>query len=162
MATHQGSAADVIALIEALGGPAIVVGNSMAAGSAVLVAAEPPRLVAGLVLTGAFVRDHKTSLAQRITLRVAMARPWAATSWKAYLPKLYSGRLGDVTAPTLVIMGEEDLDFGDPRAEADRIAEALHGQAVMVPDAGHYPQSQRADITNPAVVHFVDTVNHRA
>jgi pimeloyl-ACP methyl ester carboxylesterase len=59
-------------------------------------------------------------------------------------------------------MGEQDPDFADPRANDDWIAEALHGQVVVVPDAGHYPQSQRADITTPAIVHFADTVNHRA
>jgi pimeloyl-ACP methyl ester carboxylesterase len=195
------TAADVIALIEELGGPAVVVGNSMAAGSAVLVAAQWPHLVAGLVLVGPFVRDPKTSAVQHLMLRIAMARPWAATSWKAYLPKLYAGRrpadfddyrrkvvasirrpghakafsvttrtshapaearLGDVSVPTLVIMGEGDPDFADPRAEADWIAQALHGQVVMVPEAGHYPQSQRADITTPAVLGFLATVVNRA
>jgi len=195
------TAADVAALIEEAGGPAIVVGNSMAAGSAVLAAAQRPSLVAGLVLIGPFVRDPETSLVQRIMLRVVMARPWAATSWKAYLPKLYAGRrpadfddyrkqvvagirrpghakafsrttrtshapaearLGDVTAPVLIIMGEADPDFGDQRAEAAWIAEALHGQVIMVPEAGHYPQSQRPDITTPAIVRFADTVNNRA
>jgi pimeloyl-ACP methyl ester carboxylesterase len=136
----------------------------------------------GLVLVGPFVRNGKTSMMQRLLLRVAMAPPWAAISWKSYLPKLYAGRrpadfgeyrdqvvaslrrpgyakafsrtrrtshdpaearLSDVTAPALVVMGEQDPDFRDPRAEADWIARALRGQVVMVPEAGHYPQSQR-------------------
>jgi pimeloyl-ACP methyl ester carboxylesterase len=59
---------------------------------------------------------------------------------------------GDVTAPGLVIMGEADADF----------AGALNGQVLMVPGAGHYPQSQRPGITTPAVVRFADTVNDRA
>lgn len=195
------TAADVIAFIEELGGPAVVVGNSMAAGSAVLVAAQRRELVTGLVVIGPFVRDPKTSAIQRLVLRVAMAPLWVATSWKAYLPKLYAGRrpadfddhrnqvvaslrrpghakafslttrtsrapaearLADVSAPTLVIMGDADPDFPNPRTEADWIAQALHGQAVMIPEAGHYPQSQRPDITTPAVQHFIDTVTHRA
>jgi pimeloyl-ACP methyl ester carboxylesterase len=195
------TAGDVIALIEDLGGPAVVVGNSMAAGSAVLVASDRPELVAGLVLVGPFVRDPKTTAVRRVMLRMAMARPWAATSWKAYLPKLYAGArpadfdeyrdqvvaslrraghakafslttrtshvaaeaaLAGVSAPTLVVMGEQDPDFPDPRVEADWIADALHGQVVMVPDAGHYPQSQRADVTTPAIISFVETVYTRA
>lgn len=195
------TAADVIALIEHLGGPAVVVGNSMAAGSAVLVAAQRPALVAGLVLVGPFVRDPHTGGMQRMLLRVAMARPWAAASWKAYMPKLYAGQrpadfddyrdqviasirrpghakafslttrtshaaaeasLTDVSTPTLVIMGDQDPDFPDQRAEADWIAEALHGDVVMIADAGHYPQSQRADVTTPAVVRFVESVHSRA
>src|ERR1700724_4813160 len=47
------TAGDVTALIEELGGPATVVGNSMGAAAATLVAAERPDLGAGLVLGGA-------------------------------------------------------------------------------------------------------------
>jgi pimeloyl-ACP methyl ester carboxylesterase len=190
------TADDVIALIEELGGSAVIVGNSMGAGSAVLVAAKRPGLVRGLVLIGPFVRNGKTSAIQRMMLRVAMAPLWAASAWKSYMPKLYAGerptdfeayraevvaslrrpgyakafsltthtnhdaaeiRLGDVKTPTLVVMGEKDPDFPDPKAEADWIAQTLHGNAVMVPDAGHYPQSQRPDVTADAVLHFLKT-----
>jgi pimeloyl-ACP methyl ester carboxylesterase len=189
---------DVIALIEELGGPAVIAGNSMAAGSAVFAAAERPDLVSGLVLIGPFVRNGKVSTLQRLLLRVAMARAWAPTSWKAYMPKLYAGqrpadfdnyrarvvaqlrrpgyakafslttrtshdeseaRLTAVSAPTLVLMGEKDPDFPDPKAEADWIGDTLSAEVVMVPDAGHYPQSQRPDITTDAVLRFLKTVN---
>jgi hypothetical protein len=46
----------------------------------------------GLVLVGPFVRNGKTSVMQRLLLRMAMAPPWAAISWKSYPPKLYAGR----------------------------------------------------------------------
>ena len=195
------TACDVIALIEVLGGPAVVVGNSMGAGSAVLAAAQRPGLVSGLVLVGPFVRNGKTSAMQRLLLRVAMAPPWAAISWKSYLPKLYAGqrpadfgeyrdqviasirrpgyakafsrttrtshdpaeaRLADVTAPALVVMGERDPEFPDPRAEADWVARALRAEVVMVPEGGHYPQSQRPDITAGAVLRFLESVQGRA
>src|SRR6476469_2348338 len=42
--------ADALALIEELGGPALLVGSSMGAGAAVWAAAERPDLVAGLAL----------------------------------------------------------------------------------------------------------------
>jgi pimeloyl-ACP methyl ester carboxylesterase len=190
---------DIVALVDELTGPAVIVGNSMGAGSAVLVAAKRPDLVRGLVLVGPFVRDAKTSAAQRLVLRTAMATPWAAISWRGYLPKLYAGRrpgdfaeyrrdvidslrkpghqrafsltitrvdhkaaeasLADVKAPTLVVMGEQDPDFAEPRAEADWIAQALHGEVVMVPEAGHYPQSQRPDLTTDAVMRFLEELN---
>ena len=70
--------------------------------------------------------------------------------------------IGDVTAPGLVIMGAADADFGEQRAEAAWIAGALHGRVLMVPEAGHYPQSQRPDIPTPVIVRFADTVNTRA
>jgi pimeloyl-ACP methyl ester carboxylesterase len=192
------SAEDVLALIEELGGPAIIVGNSMGAAAAALAAAKRPALIDGLVLVGPFVRNGETSTIQRVLLRVAMARPWAASAWKSYMPKLYAGqrpedfedyrrqvvaslrrpgyarafslttrtdhtsaerRLGDVSAPTLVVMGAQDPDFPDPRAEADWIAQAMHAEVVMVPDAGHYPQSQRPELTAGAVVGFLNAVN---
>ena len=163
---------------------------------AALVAQRP-----GLVLVGPFVRNGKTSVMQRLLLRMAMAPPWAAISWKSYPPKLYAGRrpadfgeyrdqvvaslrrpgyakafsrttrtshdpaearLADITAPALVVMGEQDPDFPDPRAEADWIARALRAQVVMVPEAGHYPQSQRSDITTGAVLRFLESVTGRA
>ena len=46
-----------LALAEHLGGPAIVIGNSMGAASAVIAAAQRPELIAGLALVGPFVRN---------------------------------------------------------------------------------------------------------
>jgi len=192
---------DVVALIEELGGPAVIVGNSMGAGSAVLVAAERPDLACGLVLMGPWVRDGEVSAVQRLVSRIAMAPLWAALVWKSYLPRLYAGRrpadfeayrarvveslhlpghakafsrtthtthrppearLGDVSAPTLVVMGELDPDFANPKDEAEWIARTLHGEPVMVPESGHYPQSQRPDLVTPAVLGFLTTLGRRA
>jgi pimeloyl-ACP methyl ester carboxylesterase len=88
----EATAGDVTALIEKLGGPAIIIGNSLAAGSAVLVAAARPDLVAGLVLVGPFVRPARVSAVQRLAFRVMMAPLWARIAWSAYLPRLYAGR----------------------------------------------------------------------
>ncbi len=191
------TSSDLVALIEELGGPAVLVGNSMGAGSAVMTAAERPELVSGLVLVGPFVRNGAARTMRRIMLRAAMAPLWAAASWKAYMPKLYAGQrpvdfddhrdrvvaslrrhgyaksfslttrtnhdpaeacLAMVSAPTLIVMGEQDPDFPDPAAEASWLAKALHGEVVMVADAGHYPRSQRPDVVTPAVVTFLDAV----
>ncbi len=191
------TAADILALVEALGGPAVIVGNSMGAGAAAYAAAERPDLVSGLVLIGPFVRDT-TSTMQRLLVRVAMARPWAGVVWKSYLPKLYAGqpavdqdeyldavaasirkpghtaafarliaqldhgvveaRLDAVRAPSLVVMGERDPDFPDPAAEAEWISGRIGAQVAMIPDAGHYPQSQRPDVVAPAVLGFLGQV----
>jgi pimeloyl-ACP methyl ester carboxylesterase len=195
------TAEDILALIAELGGPAVVVGNSMGAGAAVLAAALSPDSIDGLVLIGPFVRNGDISAVQRIMLRVAMAGPWAVSAWKSYMPKLYAGRrpddfgeyrdkvvaslrrpgyakafsltthtdhtpaqarLGEVSVPTLVLMGEKDPDFPNPKAEADWIANALTGTVVMVPEAGHYPQSQRPEVTAAAVVSFLGDVHAHA
>jgi pimeloyl-ACP methyl ester carboxylesterase len=83
---------DALALVEHLGGPAVLMGNSMAAGAAVWAAAELPDLVAGIVLVGPFVRDTPMPALMRWAFRAAMAGPWAPRVWRAYLPKLYPGR----------------------------------------------------------------------
>ncbi len=54
-------------------------------------------------------------------------------------------QLSEVRAPALTLMGELDPDFRDPAAEAAWIAGALGAETVMVPEAGHYPQSQQPE-----------------
>lgn len=83
---------DVIALIEHLGGPAVVLGNSMGAGAGVWAAAERPDLVAGLALISPFVRNGQINPLMQFAFRVLMSRPWATSAWLAYLPKLYPSR----------------------------------------------------------------------
>lgn len=75
---------DVVALIEALGGPALLVGNSYGAGPAVWAAAERPDLVAGVVLTGPFVRPLPTPWALRVAMRVLFGGPWRVAAWDAF------------------------------------------------------------------------------
>ncbi|NEK85178.1 alpha/beta hydrolase [Blastococcus saxobsidens] len=86
---------DVLTLIENLGGPAIVVGNSMGAGAAVWAAAERPELVRGLALVGPFVRNPPIGALMRGLVRVLLARPWARPVWGLYYPSLSPGRKPD-------------------------------------------------------------------
>jgi pimeloyl-ACP methyl ester carboxylesterase len=195
-------ASDIVALAQLLGSPATVIGNSMGSAAGVIAAAERPELVNGLVLVGPFVRNPKINAFQRGVMNIAIAPPWAAAMWKAYLPSLYAGRkpvdfadyatqtnaamrrkgyaatfsktahtvnhdpservLPLVKAPALIVMGEQDPDFPSPAGEASWIGERLHAEVLMVPEAGHYPQSQRPDIVTPAVIDFLGTIAHRA
>jgi len=86
---------DLAALAEHLGAtadaPVVLVGNSMSAGSAVLVAAERPGLVSALVLVGPFVRDGEVPVLQRWAFRLLMLPPWSSAAWLAYVPTLYAG-----------------------------------------------------------------------
>ena len=88
------------------------------------------------------------------------AKAFSATTRTSH--DLAEARLAEVTVPVLVVMGEQDPDFRDPRAEADWVGRALRAQVVMVPEAGHYPQSQRPGITTGAVLRFVESVTGRA
>ncbi len=85
------AASDALALVEELGGPALVVGSSMGAGAAVWAAAERPDLVAGLVLAGPFVRNAPVNPLMAWAFKVAMSGPWAAAVWHSYQPALYPG-----------------------------------------------------------------------
>ncbi|MGZ4590363.1 MAG: alpha/beta fold hydrolase, partial [Actinomycetes bacterium] len=87
------AASDLVALIEHLGGPALVVGHSMGASSALVAAAQRPDLVTGLVLVGPFARQPEVNPVLVGVMRVAMLPLWARAAWKSYLPKLYAGRL---------------------------------------------------------------------
>lgn len=195
------TASDIAALLRHLGAPAVVVGNSMSAGSAVIAAAENPDLVNALVLVGPFVRNPVSGSAfQRLMFRVMMGGSWARAVWNAYVPQLYSGRkpddfeayreavatsmkrpgytkafrlttrtdhapaenaLASVTAPTLVVMGDQDPDFPDPAAEASWVADALNGTVAMITDAGHYPQSQQPQAAAAAIIDFLRDVMSR-
>lgn len=198
---NEANASDIEALIEHLGGPAVIIGNSMGAAIGVLTAAHRPELVSGLVLIGPFVRNGKVNAALKAIMRIATAAPVVAATWKGYLPSLYKGTRPDdfeeyrasviaairrpghrrsvskamrtshetaerllpkVHTEVLVVMGELDPDFTDPANEAAWIVEQLGGSVVMVPHAGHYPQSQRPDMVNPAVVAFLAKVAKRA
>lgn len=79
---------DVIALVEHLGGPAVLIGSSMGAASVAWVAAERPDLVAGLVLSGPLLRNPPTSPflehLMHTAYRVLFVRPWGAALWASY------------------------------------------------------------------------------
>ncbi len=192
---------DLIALARHLGGPAILVGNSMAAGAAAWAAAEAPEQVSGVVLVGPFVRNPPIGLLPRLAFRLALLRPWGPAAWSAYYAKLYpsrppadlpdhrarireslrrpghwrafkattrtsharvEARLGEVHAPTLVVMGERDPDFTDPAGEARLVADRLGGEVLMVPGAGHYPQAEYPELVAPALLDFLAGTASRA
>ncbi len=86
---------DLLALTRALGGPAILVGNSMSAGAAVFAAAEASELIAGLVLIGPFVRNVPVGRFAQKAFRLALQRPWGRAAWVSYYRRLYPGQCPD-------------------------------------------------------------------
>lgn len=88
----EATCGDLIALIEQLGGPALVIGNSFGGSAAVLAAARRPRAVSGLVLLSPFLRgrgSRAAAVGNRLLYRALLARPWGAAVWSRY----YAGPL---------------------------------------------------------------------
>jgi pimeloyl-ACP methyl ester carboxylesterase len=101
----------------------------------------------------------------RARIRESLRQPghwaaFAATTHTSHEPA--EARLGEVKAPTLVVMGDADPDFDDASAEAALIAERLGGETLMVAGAGHYPHAEYPEIVGPAVIGFLERVLGRA
>jgi pimeloyl-ACP methyl ester carboxylesterase len=84
-------ASDALALVEELGGPAYVVGNSMGAGAAVIAAAEQREAVLGLALVGPFVRNPAAGRLATLAFRLTLTKPWGPAAFMAYYPKWTPG-----------------------------------------------------------------------
>lgn len=92
----EATAEDVAALVEHLGaGPAVLVGNSMGSSAALVVAADRPDLVRGLVLLSPFLRNPAVGAAKKavldVVLRAMLTPPWGAAAWAAYYRTLNAG-----------------------------------------------------------------------
>lgn len=111
-----------------------------------------PRLVAGAVMNimhGASVRADTTRAAELQAVRarfIAMDRIGAVRAVNGVLRREAFGELGNIRAPTLVMVGEEDTATVPAKAEA--IAHAIRGaKLVRIPKAGHL-----SPIDNPGFV----------
>jgi pimeloyl-ACP methyl ester carboxylesterase len=79
--------ADIVALLRHLdAGPAVVIGESLAAASAVWAAAQAPALVDRIVLCGPFLRATEVGLSARLAIQVVGRFP---TLWAMYYRHLY-------------------------------------------------------------------------
>jgi pimeloyl-ACP methyl ester carboxylesterase len=167
---------DIRALIDELGGPAVVVGSSMGAAAGVLVAVDHPDLIRGLVLTGPFVRDVPQSRSQELMMRAAMAGPWARAVWMRYYPKFYPGDPGPDFQEHLNRISQSMRGKGMTRAFS-RTTRSSHAQTDAVLDTVRTPTlvvmgSADPDFPDPAAeahmiarrtngsAHIVDGAGH--
>jgi pimeloyl-ACP methyl ester carboxylesterase len=81
---------DALALLAHLNaGPAVILGNSFAAGSALWAAHDSPARVSGVVLLGPIVRDQKPSWLADLALKIGFAGPWRVWFWTTYWDSLF-------------------------------------------------------------------------
>ncbi|HTW00454.1 MAG TPA: alpha/beta hydrolase [Streptosporangiaceae bacterium] len=98
--TRADTAGDLIAVIEALGGPAVIVGQSFSGGSATIAAANRPELVTAAVEIDPFTRPAAISLGALLSnsryrkgglLLTRVALTGSVGTWLKYLDFAYPG-----------------------------------------------------------------------
>ncbi|MFB9251596.1 alpha/beta fold hydrolase [Sphaerisporangium melleum] len=98
--TRTDVAADLIALIRHLGGPAVLVGHSFSGGAATIAAARHPELVSAVVEIGPFTRAQNIDFGgllrngrhrKGIALLMATATLRSIKFWRRYLDHAYPG-----------------------------------------------------------------------
>ncbi len=103
--------------------------------------------------------DHDAHVARALAL---LRRPgrWAAFQATARTSHaLAEAALPKVAAAALVVMGERDRDFSDPRSEAAWVAEALRGEYRMIAGAGHYPMAEQSAEVLDVMLPFLTRVD---
>jgi len=100
-------AGDLVALIRHLGGPAVIVGQSLSGGAATIAAATAPDLVSGVVEIGPFTRKVQYSLGGMIRVRryrrgslllTRVQMLHSLKAWMGYLDVAYPEKPADYAA----------------------------------------------------------------
>jgi pimeloyl-ACP methyl ester carboxylesterase len=99
--------------------------------------------------------EHLDRLRSNLTERGRME---ALQKMMAYSKADVEARLGEVRAPTLVVMGTKDPDFPDPKAEARAVAGLLGGRVELIEGAGHYPHAEMPEVTAASILGFFASV----
>lgn len=134
-------ASDILALIDQLDQPALLVGNSMAAGASVIAAAEAPDKVSGLALLGPFVRDPQGGALAKLLFRLLLTKPWGPAAFLSYYPQWLPGTKPDGYEEHKALVRENLRRPGHWKA------------FVQTTRTSHAPaERQLAHVTAPAVV----------
>lgn len=116
-----------------------------------------PRLFARSTLRG---RPTLVSAMQEVMERTSPSGVAGALRGMACRPDR-RGQLGEIAAPTLVVVGEEDVI--SPPEEARAIAEALpNGRLAVIPGAGHMAPYEDPEAFNAAVLAFLKDLHPHA
>ena len=148
--TRTDSAADLLAVVRHLGGPAVLVGHSFTGGSVTIAAAQEPSLVTAIVQISPFTRAQKIDFGglfsnaryrKGMTLLMGTGMFRSVGLWKRYLDHAYPGTKPAGFAEHLAAL---DTDLSRPGRMA-----VLAKMALSAPtDAG----ARLGDIRCPALV----------
>ena len=193
--TRTDIAADLVAVARHLGGPAVIIGQSISGGAATIAAATAPDVITGVIELAPFTRAQSLDLAGLLRVKrfragytqlakvmfggsleswkkyLDLAVPAKPADWAAELARIEAklrepgrmkvlqamcktspadagAQLANVTCPVLVIVGDADPDWADPRAEGEKVIADLprgRGELAVIEGAGHYPHVQTPD-----------------
>ncbi|HZD73637.1 MAG TPA: alpha/beta hydrolase [Actinomycetota bacterium] len=141
--TQTSIGTDILALVRHLGGPALWT----------------------RYLRTLYPGTKPADLDQYLTaLKATLRQPGRAAAFAAMTPMAKPNPIDAMTqapqvgCPALIVMGTNDKDVPDPKAEAEAVAATLAGPAkiVMIQDAGHYPHAQFPTQTAAAVLDFLE------
>ncbi|MEU0241562.1 alpha/beta hydrolase [Nocardiopsis sp. NPDC006198] len=132
--TRTAVAADLLAVIRHLGGPAVLVGHSFSGGAATIAAAQEPSLVTAVVELAPFTREQTIRLGD---LRVRRFR-------QGMLRLLGAGALGSVP------LWRSYLDVAYPGAKPDHWAERLDRIDSLLREPGRMKALQNMGRSAPA------------
>jgi pimeloyl-ACP methyl ester carboxylesterase len=188
-------AGDLVAVVRHLGGPAVIIGQSISGGAATIAAATAPDVITGVIELAPFTRAQSIPLGAMVRVKryrsgsmllmrtilmgslpawkkyLELAYPTKPADWDAELTRIEAklsepgrmkalqamckskptdagAQLANVRCPVLIIEGDADPDWADPRAEGERIIADLPaglGELAMLSGVGHYPHAQSPD-----------------
>jgi pimeloyl-ACP methyl ester carboxylesterase len=89
-------------------------------------------------------------------IRAALRRPGYLRAFRHLTLALthapVEARVARIHAPALAVVGALDPDWSDPAAELAWVRDAIGARALLVDDAGHYPQHQAPEVVAEAVL----------
>lgn len=123
-------------------------------------APDPSRILKrpGLIaLAMGFVARYPTLIPRDLLAEqlLSVGAPGFQDSFNAIVSYDFRDRIGEISCPTLIVQGAEDILV--PLGDAHHYAEAIEGGEIVVfDDTGHVPMLERPIDFNNAVIEFID------
>lgn len=153
--------ADLQGLIASVDGGVVLAGHSFGGYLSMCRAIREPAGIRGLVLvaTGPGFRDPEARARWNRTIRAAGERlgiSAAATELAVQPDAFVMSNLDAIAMPVLLIAGEKDKGFqGAISYMGKKLPTAT---TLSIPDAGHHVHRTHADVVNPAIDAFIDSL----
>jgi pimeloyl-ACP methyl ester carboxylesterase len=138
--TREHALADMERIVTAAGTPCVLAGHSLGGYLSLAYALLHPDQVAGLILVAAGPGFRKDEAREQWNASVdasaaKLELPEGSEVISKHVDSWVIDHLGDITAPTLVIVGEHDKRFAASAAVFEKTLDVR--SSVVVPDAGH-------------------------